>query len=360
MVPKIEPTEPEEDGLYDLAEAPPVAAVPAVAVAAEPLNYEPQRRDRFAAALMTHPPRDVYLPLGLLITGFVAMGVWAIMQPHASPALLAIIAVLAVLGTVIKTGLLIAAAIAVASGIGVSFGTLRTAILKFAAIIVVTDAAILWLEVVMQATGAVRPGRFSLLTVSVNLMLASGIIGFLCHYLFQMDRDETAQVALPLAVLSRLAGFLLKVLLVAGLTAMTARMRPLPAPVPAATTTMPVAGAPAASPGNAADRALAEHIAKSRLIREGQEQVGQIGRTRGHRDLVDRAQAAGAKKIYFDMEPAMHGLPLRVYVELPADPAKRAACFAALVSICQDNQYTLVPATCSDKGQRFVTVILGK
>ncbi len=365
VVPKLEPvrpTEPEDDGLYGLAEAPPVTAVPVVAMAEEPLHYEPQRRDRFAAALMTHWPRDVYVPLGLLLGGFAAMGVWTILQPRATPGLVAVMAVLVALGTLIKTALLIGAAIAVASGLGVSFGTLRTAILKFAGIIVFTDAAILWLEVLMEASGAVRHGRFTLFTVGINLLAATAIIGILCNYLFQMDRDDTVRVAFPLAFLSRLTGFLLTLLLVAILTALTARTRPRPAPVPAATatTTMPATAAPAAIPANAADRAIAEQIGRSPLIREGHVQVGQIGRTRGHRDLVDRAEAAGAQKVYFDIESSVRGPSFKAYVELPADPAKRAACFTALASICQDNQYTLDPASSSDKGQRFVTVMLEK
>ena len=358
VVPQDEPEAPEEYGPYELAEVPPMAVIP---VEPEPLMYEPKPRDRFSAAVTTYLPRDVYAPAGLLVGSFLAMLLWATAHMQVPLGTLANTAFLAAVVTAIKTTLLITLALVAAPRIGVSFGPFPTATLKFVAIIIVIDAAILWLEVLMNNGGAWRSARAHARAVLISLLLACAIASFLCHYLFVMNRDETARVAFPLALLSRLLGFIVKILLGVALVAIYAPRVKSPAAAPP---TRPAAAAPvptpAVNPGSPADRALAEHIAQGRYVQESRRLAGQTGRSRGPDALAEHAYAAGARKVYLDLEDAMRGQPMKAYIELPADPPGRAACFAALVSICQDNRYTLAPASASDTGQRFLTVILGK
>ena len=51
----------------------------------------PKSKERFSAAALTHPPRDIYLPIGLLIGGVLAMCVWGILYVHLSLIALAIV-----------------------------------------------------------------------------------------------------------------------------------------------------------------------------------------------------------------------------------------------------------------------------
>ena len=49
-----------------------------------------------------------------------------------------------------------------------------------------------------------------------------------------------------------------------------------------------------------------------------------------------------------------------VYVELPQDPAGRAACFTAYSEYCKDNRITPDPAEEKDSGQRYMVIQLKK
>lgn len=208
-VPQSPPMQ-DDGGLYDIGEpapAPAPAAHPMPAVR-RPLAYAVEEKSHFSSDSLVHPARDIYVPIGLLITGFLAMFAWALVDVQLPMRAMAIIALAAGVATTIKTAILIGIALIAAPMMGISFGTLRTAILKFAAIIIVTDAAMLWLDVMMQAVGAMPaygPGVRG--TGLVKVMSAAVIITLLTRYLFDMDWDETAEIAVPMAVLSRLIGF---------------------------------------------------------------------------------------------------------------------------------------------------------
>src|SRR5688500_12395859 len=83
------------DDLYDVVDTPPPATIarqtvaPAAAVAQPPastLNYRAAPapanpdtpRDRFAFSEMTHPPRDLYIPVALCVIGLIGIIAWAI------------------------------------------------------------------------------------------------------------------------------------------------------------------------------------------------------------------------------------------------------------------------------------------
>ncbi len=355
IVPHDDPDPPEDYGPYALAEVPPVAAIP---VEPEPLTYEPQLRDSFSVALAIYPPRDVYAPAGLLVAALIAMLLWATVHLPMSFGSVVRAAVFGGVVTAIKTAMIVGLAFLVAARSGVSFGRTGIAILKFVAIIIVIDAAVLWLDVHMNNSGVWRSARTWGYAILLRLLLAGAIASVLCHHLFQMDRDEARKVAFPLAVLSQLLGSIVSILLGAALIAIyTPRAKP-PAAAPAAT--KPPVVVPTVSPGSPADRALAEYMARSGYIRDARQLTGRGDGVYPWGDVAALAYAAGARNVYIDLQPAMSGQPIRVFVELPPDPARRAACFAAMAAACQGTRHKPAPASMSDTGQRFLTVILGK
>src|SRR5688500_8385585 len=96
--------------------------------------------DRWPAALVD-PTRDRYVPLAMLAAGFVAAFIWAVTLPKAGSADVKTASLVVGAVTLIKTFILIVLAIIVAPRLGISFGLLRTGIVKFAAILLFTDAA---------------------------------------------------------------------------------------------------------------------------------------------------------------------------------------------------------------------------
>lgn len=185
--------------------------VAAVAPAVRPLAYRgaptaaDRERDRFRSDNLVHPPRDLYVPVALLVTGFLAMLAWAVLALDAGAVGVIIVSGFTGTVTVVKTAVIIGLALVVAPMMGISFGSLNTAILKFAAIIIFADAAMLWLDVAIGSVG----GRLTLRLLFIELIAVAAIIGFLCHYLFDMDGDETRMFALPMAGVSWVLGLIL-------------------------------------------------------------------------------------------------------------------------------------------------------
>ena len=247
LVPKTDPaaeTSASSDNgdLYDLAEpveqprtvVPVPAVAPAVVAGAggssvRPLTYrsagrgnEPEDREaeRFSFDRITHPPRDLYVPVALLVAGFFATFAWAIVEVDAGAFGVIVVSIITSVFTVIKTAILIALALVIAPRFGVSFGELRTAILKFAALVIFTDAALLWFDFAVEAAGGVRPGRISIRIMAISLFFSAALIGSLMLYLFDMERDDTALVAFPFALASKIIGFVLNLIAVVILSAL--------------------------------------------------------------------------------------------------------------------------------------------
>lgn len=228
----------QEEDLYELAEAPAaprpsmnaaVAAPPTVpmsATARSPsvLAYgTPKGHDAVADDFDTfyHKPRDFYWPAGVLAAGVVALLAWAV-TAGASGGGLIIFSLFITFATLLKTAVMIGAAFVVAPMAGVSFGTFWTAVLKLAAIVVMTDAALFWLQEIMMATGAYPTGggRRSWAGVGlINTMLAGAIIGILLKIFFDMDGEEVGTLAIPLAILNRVLNFIILLVLAAILSA---------------------------------------------------------------------------------------------------------------------------------------------
>src|SRR6185436_8100054 len=136
----------------------PVAATAYIApVAAAPLTYhraadkEEIERDRFREANLISPGRDIYAPIIILIIGFFGLMGWASYQTEGSTFVMILVSAIWGLTTVVKTAILIGMAFVYAPQLGIGFGDVKTAILKFAAIILFSDALDAWLWVAMRA-----------------------------------------------------------------------------------------------------------------------------------------------------------------------------------------------------------------
>ena len=219
--PAAEP--PPQDDLYDFAEPPPAPAATAAHVpapmatpAVQTIAYQSapteRERKRFSAETMIDRPRDFYIPIGLLVIGFLAILGWA--SAEAGPAGMIVMSIFTLFMTVVKTVILIGLAIVYAPLVGVSFGGLWTAVLKFAAIIVFTDAANLWLDSFIGSVGGRTGGRL----LMMSLLLTAALISFLSYYLFDMDGDEARTFALPFALASWVIGLIMTYVIVAVLT----------------------------------------------------------------------------------------------------------------------------------------------
>jgi hypothetical protein len=95
----------------------------------------------------------------------------------------------------------------------------------------------------MRATGAVRPHFISIRAIFASLALAAVLISFLSRILFQTDAEETKTFALPLAVLSQIIGFVLKVIVVVAILSLKGGASPAgPMPRPPGRSITPSAG----------------------------------------------------------------------------------------------------------------------
>jgi hypothetical protein len=187
--------------------------------------------------------RDLYLPVGLLGVGFAGMTAWAIEGIGANTGGAVAVAGFTVISTAVKTAILLGLAMIIAPWAGIIYRGVGKGAFKLAAIIVFTDAADLWLDFIMEATGAKRRGYISLRLILASLALAAVLIGFLSRLLFDTDAEETKTFAMPLAILSQVIGFVLKVIVVVVILGIAGSARSPSAPAPSP----PGSGAPSSS-----------------------------------------------------------------------------------------------------------------
>ncbi len=234
--PESEP-EPQEDDLYALsdlasdaraaaASLPPtiVEAVAAAPVAAKkpsrsgiPLAYQqgPTPGDARRAAANSHidPPRDLYVPIGLLLVGTVLyIGFYAIHYNLGGIAIISTSIGLTIM-TVLETAVLFGFALAIASPLGVSFGGIGTALLKLAAIAVFCDGLTTWADgLFAKYAGHMASGGLMSFGV-IGFPVALAVYWTLLTYLFSMDPGDARLVVIVLAVFSRILRIVLLLLL---------------------------------------------------------------------------------------------------------------------------------------------------
>ena len=379
------------------------AGVSGMGYVATQSRAEKYRRTGPAEDSLVSKPRDVYLPYGLCVAGGLAIFAWAMYALGVRSDGIAMVSVVAGLITLIKTGVILGLALMFAPKLGISFGDFGTAVRKLVAVVVVSDAALLWAGTIMDELGATRPGWISLREVVIRVVLAAAIISALCHFLFDMDAEETGMFAVPLALISLVLGFVLKIAAFVALAALfgggaeaddavsgasgevAAATRPAtgsaptgaaadaqsePGETPAAAAT-PGAGAAseatpptaeAADEGNvgaiSGDEAVVRRMRDTRFIRDGMAwATSREGEP--ERKLVMSFLTKGATKVSFDFKGGKNQRPAKLYIELPStSPRVRAPLFKLHLDYRRDNQIESDPQIVQDHGQRFLVLEL--
>ena len=373
-------------------------------------DREQREKRRFSFEAMTDPTRDIYVPAAVLVAGFIGILLWAIFGVGAPPQGAMVVSLAAAVSTLIKTLVVIGFAVVIAPALGISFGPFPTAALKFAAMIIFTDAALMWMNVVVDHfSGGIGPqGRRALWAhLVVSLLLATALISFFASYMFGMDSEETKWIALPFAIILQFVGFVLKVIAVVVIVAMMSGGTPgnpqvatannagaggaAPAGAPSpdgsadgaaaaegtAQTDGGAASAGAATPDGAAspdaaapdpdakpdpavttdfDRAILKRTKNRQFVREAQ--TWNRSRIGPHSDidlLTVEAYAAGAVQIWADLEGGKRFRPARIYIEMPDDPAARKTLTDKLAETCAAEKLP-PPDPLLDEKQRYLVI----
>ena len=349
----------------DMPLPPPVARV---APRSATLGYVSARRrvsdsDELPIDKLIDPKRDIYVPTALLAIGFLAILFWAFLAQGINAQISMVVLVASSVSTAIKTTLLVLLAVALANQAGYGFGTFWTAVLKFSSIVIVSDSTLEWFEAWMVHVGAIRV-RAGMMYISIwllvlELFLAGVVIAGLLKYYFDMDHDEVLYLGLGIAIVSMIAGFVLRFLLVRAFEAMLIARTPAPAPAapPAPTATPAVARPTAALNETPHDKPIRLRIEqKGPFLQSGSDYLQRGVRGRGQKQLYEHLVEAGVTQIYADMEGNL--LAPKLYVELPQNPAGRAACFTAYSEYCHDARADLDPAEAKDTGQKYMVIQL--
>jgi hypothetical protein len=399
-VPVNEPGDAPDD-LYDVVETPRPAPAPATpyippvaqpaAAAPAPLTYHraadksEKERDRFREDNLISPARDIYAPIAILVIGFFGLIAWASYETGGSTFAMVLASAIWGLTTLVKTVILIGMAFVYAPQLGIGFGDVKTAVLKFAAIIMFTDAADLWLWEVLTAG---RPNRISLRQIGLSLIVAALLISALCHILFEMDTEETGMFALPMAVVSQVIGFLLRLGVIALLEMMLNPALPA-APAgggggagPTAIAPAPAAGTPTATTGPgifspddvpdikaASDKVAIRKTAQDQQIERRITQGGPmlkdalqwvsapgVGNKGDVPALVSDLAAAGADSIHLEINNRAR--PGKLYARLPDSKSARSACLKVHRAYVKKHEPDTDPTTIKDQGQQFLEIEL--
>jgi hypothetical protein len=337
-------------------------------------------------------PRDFYWPAAVLVFGFIALLAWATTL-GADGVGLALFSGYITFATVIKTAVLIGAAFVIAPLAGVSFGTFGPAVLKLAAIVVVTDAGLFWLEELLQAAGALPTGdggrRLRMGLGLVNTLVAGVIIAVLLKVFFDMDADDIRNLAIPLAILNRILNFVLFLTVAALFSAVesatvaaaapaatprAAKVAPAPAASPAtvqanpaveptagapgAAGTAPAPAAPALDPVAAQDADIAERVKQTRRVRNARAYYTRPGVEPNFLYLVYNLEQAGAKVVYVELAQREGKVEAReLFVELPPNkPQLRERIVGRLREFVALQKLPVDPETIRDEGNRFLKI----
>jgi hypothetical protein len=274
------------------------------------------------------------------------------------------------IATLIKTAVMIGVAFAAASMFGVSFGHLWTAVLKLGAMVVVTDAALYWLETFMISVGATPITIREIgAVIIVHVMAASFVIVIFLFFFFDMERSELGKLALVMAILSRILNLVIMLVLavivagVAGALAASKRMS-APPPPPAATSPAPTSPSATTGPSNlggmlasANDRRISRLIASSSpLLQEARDYYNTTLSKPRFREFVLGLYDKGARRVYIERGGGVG--PAAVIVEMPENTAQRAALAKAIKDFVATEKIDAPPPLFSDNGNRFLEIPL--
>jgi hypothetical protein len=310
------------------------------------------------------PTRDIYVPTGLLVFGFIAIGLWALVGSGINAQMSMLVLAASCVSTMIKTIVLVLVCVAITSRHGeVSFGTLWPAVLKFSSIVLINDAMLIWFEAWQIYRGAIEI-RHGVMYIDIwllvwELFMASFLIALFLWYLFDIEKEQMFWIAAPIAFASMAIGFGLRFAVVWAVNAYTAARMPAPAPPPppppAATALAPAV--PTTKPTireTPHDKAIRLRIEQGDL-KEMYEYTAPGGT---QRSLFKKLREARPANMYVEMRSF---LPPKLYVELPKDPGDRAACFLAYTEYCEDGGgMEPDPVEAKDTGQRYLVIRLQK
>lgn len=341
-VPKqIAPPEPVEEDTYDIVDVPEekpakrkLALAPAAPASDEsaaprpaarsgvPLSYQgmpgQRKADKFdpAGSTMMDPMRDIYAPVGLLIAGFLIQIIFYAVNSRGGN--LVAVSLGVSLLTAFKAVLLIAFAFVMAGPLGVSFGGLWTMILKLAAIACFCDGVTTWVDAgVDKITGV--GGMFGMM---ISFPVSLGVYWALLIYLFSMDAGDSWLVVVVLSVFDYIIRTVIFMLLMSAVLSWGGAA---------------ISGGGAGRSSAASSSAASETDEFTRHVDEMKDTVRfqearqyiEGGRQGALKDRVDGWYAAGAKNVWFEVDVDINQRmsPNYLVVELPDDPAQRAAIF---------------------------------
>ena len=303
----------------------------------------PAQKDRFATSNLIDMTRDVYSPTGIFLAGFVLyVGYHAFKYDLSGTGFTLTCLGLGIM-TAFKAVLLMVFAALVASPLGVSFGGIWTAALKLAAIAAFNDGAITWVEAGLESAGA------SGLSGVISFPVSIGIYWALMIYLFSMDSGDSWLVVLVLSVFDNFVRWALLMLLLSSILSWGG----------VAMVGMGGMGAGPAGPGaspEAVKRAEIKELIETKHMHEARAHVAN-GRSGIYTDKVEEWYAAGAKNVWY--ETGMRDINGRssivaIVVELPDDPAKRAACYKIVDDIHQLSDPDVPVTPTVDDGEPFL------
>ena len=294
-------------------------------------------------SVLVDPVRDYYAPCALLAVGLLIYAGFIFHRYHVSAGSLPVVVFGITVMVAIKTALLVGGAILLAGPLSVSFGEVKTAVLKLAAIAVFADGAADWadhaLSLAMGGHGGDAMG-FGY----AGWLVSVGTYWGLMVYLFNMDIGDARLVVVCLGVLSRIIRFaafmVLFQLIRSGVS--------LPDPTGVASGVTSDTGSTHVDELKAAGQ-LAE---ASKYIADGHQMVA--------KPSVDGWYAAGCPKVWYELSGRdINGRQsaLQLIVQMPANPAKRAKCLDVLKGYYQDAFHTTPDKEdLADDGQAYLEV----
>jgi hypothetical protein len=342
-----QPSDDDVSLLYDLAgpdkqpEEPPVLVPPplpaqSIGYATRAARVQPNDSAVDTSELL----HEVYLPLAVLLTGFIAILVWAatIHPTHHAAFNLAFMSVFNCITLFIKTVVLTLVILAIAKSSGGSLGNPVTLVLKIAALIIFLDAAETWIRELLKYTGAIdAAGKGPIATIGCSLLVSVIIAICVSRFVYRLDGDAARVFGRVMAwgnwAMNWAFVFLLTIFATAvvhaAARARAVTIQPTIQPPPASATQIPstpTATTPPLSPAQTAqdaptplDGLISQHIKQNPFrILEGYAWCRTGAADDAAKKVISDFYAAGAEKVYVD--------GFNLYAQLPDDPAKRSAC----------------------------------
>lgn len=304
-------------------------------------------RQRTSAISLLDLKRDVYVPVAVLVLGFVLYTGFYAIRYELSGTGIAMVGLGVNIITAFKAALLIGFALVAAGPLGVSFGGIYTAILKLAAVAVFCDGVTTWVDAGVARLAGGAGGAFSGM---ISFPVALAVYWILLIYMFSMDPGDSWMVVVLLAVFDFIVRMVLLMLLL--------RLVLSWGGISASAVPVPTLGG---SPPAAADP-VTEHVRQLRelnRLKEAREFMAG-GRQVALGKYVEDWYNAGCLNVWFSVSPDVTGKFYAdgLILELPKDKEKRVKCFEILKGYYQDMQIPHDATDLQDEGDRYLQVYI--